>query len=290
MTFRGLAVGLLPCALACGGDLAAGPHEEGGEGGSSSFDAGAASDRSAEEAESGATYSGTVIASITSSQGNETYALEAAFWTAAPPDTTGRCSAAGVTKGSCCEEQVVGSLPGSPVAPVAGNVTIDLHGLPLATLLSPDYAPIDSATWQPGDDLGVSAAGGDVAAFSGTLATPAMVLGLSPPFGTAPVAIAHDADFRISWTPDGASGALMQLQIDSIESSGALEVILCTVQDSAGSIVVDASLLEPLVSAGNTSTSASIHLTRSITSSVAAANASIALEGDLWLSDRATLQ
>jgi hypothetical protein len=221
----------------------------------------------------------------------QSHVLDTAFWRAGPPllpgpaNTPPGCGTDAITNGACCEQQVRIPLPVPSVPPVAGNVTVSLHGVPLAMLLSPDYAEIDTATWSPGDALGVSAAGGEVAAFSGTLVTPSMITGLSPALGQAPVTIAHDADFRISWTPEAKDGELMQLQIDSIESGGA-RVVLCAVLDTAGSVVVDASLLGPLAGAQ----SASIHFTRSITSNVSVSNANVALEGDLWLSSLATIQ
>ena len=307
MKAAALAMALFPCVLACGG-LSIDAHGSGGtdasssvdasasssDAGASSSDAGAAPDQSANDAdaggESGGPYSGYVIASLTAYQGKQSYALGAAFWTGqeplpGTPDTQPSCATGATLKGPCCEQLLRLGLPVPVVPPNAGNVTLALHGMPLATLLSPDYAEITSATWNAGDALGVSAAGGDVAAFSGTLLTPAAVAGLSPAFGQDPVAIAHDADLRVVWTPDTNDGEIMQLQIDTIGTGGA-PTVLCAVPDSAGSIVVDASLLAPLVSA----TSASIHLTRSITSSVAARNATVTLEGVLWLSAIATIQ
>jgi hypothetical protein len=60
---------------------------------------------------------------------------------------------------------------------------------------------------------------------------------------------------------------------------------LCAVLDAAGSVVVDASLLWPPAGAQ----SASVHLTRSIASNVSGPNATVVLEGELWLSSLATI-
>jgi hypothetical protein len=77
----------------------------------------------------------------------------------------------------------------------------------------------------------------------------------------------------------------MQLQIDSIEK-GAGHVVLCAVPDSAGSVVVDASLLAPLFP----SSSGGIHLTRSITSTLSAPNATVMFDGNDWLDSMVTIQ
>lgn len=65
--------------------------------------------------------------------------------------------------------------------------------------------------------------------------------------------------------------------------------IECSVPDSAGSVVVDASVLAPLAAplASSTST-ADISLTRSITSNISAANATISLGGYFELDMPAT--
>lgn len=226
-------------------------------------------------------YAGQLSARLRSYKGNLSYALDVSFWEGAPLlPRAPSCGNDGITVGNCCAGLIKLALPVGPLVPlVAGDVTIDLHGTPLATLLAPDYAEIDDAVWNGGDVLGVSAPGGNIAAFSGNLETPALIAGVTPPFGSTPVMIAKGADVPISWTPEGRDGETMQLQIDAVATAGPADVILCTVPDSAGSVVVDASLLARIPSA----VSGSIHLTRSITSNVSGANVRVTLVGEAWL-------
>jgi hypothetical protein len=309
MTARVLSAGFLSCAIACGGGSAeqagdGGAEASSGAQGSSGADAGGADAGQGADAggmaqqgrgdagsDAGA-YVGFLVASMTSFQGQSaSHTLYAGFQSAsagAPlrvPGTPPSCAADGLTHGACCEEPERIGLPASTVPPVAGNLTITDHGASVATLVSPDYPEVDSATWAPGDSLAVSAAGGDVLAFSGTLVTPVAIAGVSPDFTQSSVAIAHDADLHVSWTPESKEGEVMQLQIDSIEN-GAGHVVLCAVPDSAGSIVVDASLLAPLFP----SSSGGIQLTRSITSSPSAPNAIVTFDGNYWLDSAATIQ
>lgn len=178
-------------------------------------------------------------------------------------------------------------LPVGPPMPLtAGDVTITLMGSPLSTLIAPDYVEVKNATWSPGDVLGVSAPGGYVAAFSGSLETPIMISGVTPAFGSTAVTISSDADLRVSWTPEAKPGERMQLQIDFTADANPPTFILCAVPDSAGAVLVDASLLARFP----TATTGGIHLTRSITSNALGANVDVALVGEVWLDSPATVK
>jgi hypothetical protein len=268
MTVRALAIGIVPWALACGANTA----DE-------------ASDRVGTDAagESGVSYSGTVVASM--NLDTQPYALYAQFQTAANPSPSSGAADAGF-EASCYAWQPMVSLPtgfgpGGSALPTAGSVTIARDGAPLATLLGPSYPEITNVSWTAGDTLDVQAAGGDVDAFAGSLQTPATLQGLSPAFGQGPIAIASGTDFQISWTPEGKAGEIMQVQI---ESDGAW--VSCTASDSDGSVVIGADLIAQLSLAANPT----IHLIRSITSNVLGPNATVALEGQLWLGAPAIIQ
>jgi hypothetical protein len=223
-------------------------------------------------AESGTLYTGWVEAYSESQQGKLYYSLSTGFYVGASPPANPLVTTCETTVGSCCWQTtaLAGPGPGPPNAN-AGNVTIDLNQLPLATLIAPssggNYTESDNATWGAGDPLGVSAAGGAVAAFSGILHTPAAISGLNPAFGTTPVAIALGSDFQVSWTPEGKEGEVMILEMSP--------QIFCSVPDSAGSVMVDASLFAALGS----STMGDISLVRVIASNLSAANATISLRG-----------
>jgi len=169
--------------------------------------------------------------------------------------------------------------------PVAGDVRFELHGQPLAILQSPDYTSVADASWQAGDALGVSALGADVAAFSGTLLTPLEVTGLGPPLQQTPVVIVHDAPLRVSWQPEARDGETMLVLIEVLQTGGSRDV-RCTVADGDGQVTVDPRLLAPLVPAEN----ATVHLVRSISSSTSSSNATIALDGEAWLSLPITIE
>ncbi len=89
-------------------------------------------------------------------------------------------------------------MPGYVTVPTAGDVTIDLDGELLAKLRAPDYAEVYDVTWGAGDPLEISAAGGDIHAFSGTLETPATVSNLSPAIGGAPTPVPPNKASRLS--------------------------------------------------------------------------------------------
>jgi hypothetical protein len=109
-----------------------------------------------------------------------------------------------------------------------------------------------------------------------------MVQGLSPAFGQGAIAIAKGADLQISWTPEGKAGEFMQVQIESDADTW----IFCKASDSDGSVVIGADLVAQISPAANPT----IHMIRSITSNVSGPNATVALEGQLWLGATAIIQ
>lgn len=221
-------------------------------------------------------------------QGTSSHTLDIALWDETPPGPRLQsCGIDVVTSGSCCAGFSAHFLPIGPAVPLsAGDVAIRLRDRPLATLVAPNYPEVDDATWNGGDVLEVSAPGGNVASFSGSLVTPKVISGVTPAFGSSPVIIPTGADFRVSWMPEGRDGEEMQLQINMIDSGGNAPVILCDVPDSTGSVVVDASLFARMPSGAT----GGIHLTRSITSTAYGANVSVTLIGDDWLDALAATQ
>jgi hypothetical protein len=235
---------------------------------------------------SGTVYAGSVTAGIELYQGKQWHGLSTYFWTVGTGLPAQQC--ASKPTGGCCELTRQNLSGPTPAVPNAGNVTIDLNQRLFATLTAPNYTESNNVTWGAGDRLGVSAAGGAVAAFSGILDTTAAISGVNPAFGTTPVAVALASGFQVSWTPEGKEGEVMLLDIFYPASGWPIQ-IECSVPDSAGSVVVDASVLAPLAAplASSTST-ADISLTRSITSNISAANATISLGGYFELDMPAT--
>jgi hypothetical protein len=250
----------------------------------------AALDTSAPDAntDSAFEYLGQLWAMFRSFKGTSSNSLHVAFsqgveW----PPRAASCGTDGVTRGDCCAGFMRTVLPILPTVPLlAGNVTVTRDGSSIATLAAPDYPEIDDAMWSPGDVLGVSAPGGNIAAFSGSFETPNMISGVTPAFGSAPVAIPAGADFRITWAAEGKDGEQMLLQIDLVGTGSSPDLILCAVPDAAGGVVVDAGLISKTASTA----SGSIHLTRSLVSHVVGANVTVALVGEAWLDALATVE
>ena len=89
---------------------------------------------------------------------------------------------------------------------------------------------------------------------------------MTPPIGSSTVVVDHTQPFEVSWTPGGNADATVLLGIPN--GTG---ICYCDAPDTAGSLVVDADLLNPV--------SAEITLTRLTVSNVASSNASIDLVG-----------
>jgi hypothetical protein len=275
-----LAIALMAGASGCGkssgrSPTAAGASDGGGTNGIGWEAAGGAS--------SDATYAGVVLALVTERAANSTYVARALF-TAGPRPSIGGCS-------RCCCASTDRGLPAPEKPPDAGTITLAAAGTStlLATLVPEpfddgsgtfygmtdlgwswfaplgDYAPAPSRAWPPGDTLQVLATGNEVAPFSGNLRAAAALEGVTPPLGSTLI-VDHTKPFEISWTPEEKSDATVLLGIPT--GTG---ICYCDAPDSAGSLVVDASLLSPV--------SAELSLARLRVSHVESSNASIDLVG-----------
>jgi hypothetical protein len=231
-------------------------------------------------------YSGSITASLTSG-GRLYYELFAAFEKGPLPPFSSGCN--GGSAGNCCPFGLPGYLLGP--FPTAGNITIERGGAPFATFPAPvspqsSYSAIVDAMWDAGDSLDVSATGGEVDPFSGTLETPTLPSGVSPAFGPDSFVITRSSNLRVSWTPDARDGETIQFGISVGSTTNGVAGVACAVPDSDGFVVVDASLLGPLAVGPN----ASVYLTRVLTSVVSAPNAIITLNGESSISGPATVQ
>jgi hypothetical protein len=277
-------------ALSCGGTVASvdshAISDDVDSGSKATADAGASHASTDSSAPDAATqYSGLVSATARSYRGGFTHTIDASFWDHTGPRQQS-CGTVNVKIGDCCAGVLGTVLPIGPPTPLtAGDIAIGIEGNLLATLLAPDYAEVTDAKWPDGSPLDVSAGGGNVSSFDGRLITPFEIAGVTPAFGSTPVVIPAGADFRVSWTPETNYVAQMSLQIDLL-AGGAANFVLCTVPDSAKSVVVDAKLLAAVPAA----TDGSIHLTRSITSYATGANVSVTLVGEASLNALATLK
>lgn len=201
------------------------------------------------------------------------------------------CASASMTVGSCCETRIFPPNFPVPEAPSkAGAVTIELGGKLLATLdplilgMGTEYghfaqdAPVSFGT---GHALTVAGSGsGMVAPFTGTLEVPISLTGMDPVLGTRPITVDRSKAFQFSWTPEGKDGEVMEFWFTDPSYA-----ISCHVPDSAGSVVVDASLLSALPAG-----MAQVFALRVIPRTASGANAKVALIGEAVTSGEATLK
>jgi hypothetical protein len=229
-----------------------------------------------------ATYAGVVLAMVSGDNASPTYLTRADFTDRAHP-VIGGCP-------RCCCGQAEHGLPIPEKPPDAGTITL-AGSTSLATLVPKafddgrvnlygmgtdlgwswfaplsNYPPVTSQPWAFGDTLQVLAAGNEVEPFSGMLHTGLALAGVSPPIGSSPVVIDHAQPFEISWTPEGDPDATMLLGLPTGNS-----LCYCDAPDSAGKLVVDASLLSPV--------SSELTLTRLSIATVTSGNASMDLVG-----------
>jgi hypothetical protein len=201
--------------------------------------------------------------------------------------STGTC-AAGST--CCYYPPNVPVDAGAPIAIHAGTIVATDGSSPLATLAPADagaaYATASSQVWQAGDTLSVTATGGDVDPFSGSVVAPPPIAGLSPSL-SATVDVSVSADWSVSWSPAALSGSQLVLTLSA--SSGAPEpggVIECLAADSTGAMVVPAALLGLL----GTGSNASLAISRRNIATVATKNARVDVVCDAVSSGSANLQ
>jgi hypothetical protein len=106
-------------------------------------------------------------------------------------------------------------------------------------------------TWAVGDDLAVSATGGTIPAFSGSITAPSDFAGVTPTFSLlTPVPISESGGFTVTWTPSSDNGSITLVVGVAAEMNRVS--IGCTVDESVGQIVVASSLLTQLAGFGDT--------------------------------------
>jgi hypothetical protein len=152
----------------------------------------------------------------------------------------------GTPSGSCCYEPPPSSTGGVPTLVSAGGITVVDSGATIGTLtFTSGYyilsGPTSTFTWKPGDSLTVSAAGATVDSFSETVTAPGTISGLNPTLSTTPTDITLSSNWSLSWTPDARGGETMIVALtDETVANGEIS---CSVQDSAGTVTLPATLL-----------------------------------------------
>jgi hypothetical protein len=153
-----------------------------------------------------------------------------------------------------------------------------------------DYPFETAGFWDPGEAMHVSATGGAVHAFSGTLQTGALLSGVTPslPSLSGPVSLVIDRTqpFHIAWDPEGLSDESVVLWLQQFRSDGSL-TCWCSVPDTAAELTVDTSVLGQF---DVQQLSAVIQLERLITRTVSSDDAIVALVGEVAKNDEIAFQ
>jgi hypothetical protein len=290
-------------ALATAHDGSVGPADgaiEGSPGSSGPVDAG---DADIDDG-SDATYAGVVVATIAQGGATNAYSVFADFAPGGPLGI-GVCPDEAPDAGSCCCFQGATVVPGFDT-PTAGILTLTSTGGSTLATLAPGqtvveggsetttyqgtwdlgtpwfdypgiYADVNSGAWNPGDALQVRATGGQVAPFSGTLQTGALLAGVSPAIGSTPLVIDRADDLEVSWNPEGRSHEDVFLILQQFTRDGA-NTCTCLVPDSAASVTVSATLLGPFATE---QLSAHLRLERLIISTAPCSNAAVDLASEV---------
>jgi hypothetical protein len=157
------------------------------------------------------------------------------------------CPPGATTSGPCClfpPAQVdAGSNPYASLS--AGTLSVTVGGTPLTSLAYDaqmmGYDPVGptaTTLWDGNEVMQVSATGATVQAFSGSVALPAAIQGLSVQAG-ATVTVNRSADWTATWTPgQGKSTVLLSLYTAN--------TIRCVADDIAGTLTVPSALLGQL--------------------------------------------
>jgi len=226
---------LLPCMLlACGGRTS--DPASGGDGQSTGGSRGAT------------TNSDAIVGQVFVATGGQPYGRFDANLQPFTP-TTSACERATRTVGSCCSlapvmAGYIGPGSGTPATEVSAGTLQLLDGTSHATLGTYDYsngqyanlpASFYSGGWKAGDELTVTATGGDIGAFQVT--GPA----LTPPTDALQTAVMTGQDLKITWATDPYS---QTMSIGMLDATGAQ--IVCTVPEAQQSVTIDASLLSAL--------------------------------------------
>jgi hypothetical protein len=233
------------------------------------MDAGKLASDAAPEAEAGPAYYVEVTALYFSALLRSVYATAGAA-----ADRPGS-ACAGTQSGACCfvgGPASTGSLPDGGAGPSAGDITFT-NTTGDTAVLSPPYTSA-SLAWNPGDVLQVSAAGADIGAFTASIHTPPAIAGINPSFDTLQTLSASSA-LTVAWTAGSDASAQVVLTLTASSANDTVGTITCAAKDSAGQVVVDASLMGHFAAGQD----ATLSLLRTVTTAGSSANAATYVTG-----------
>ncbi len=197
---------------------------------------------------------GGVVAQIgTSANGTTTYAISGGFDVPSAA-TSSSCTGAATSPG-CCWQPPADAATTSRAAVAtfvgAGTITVKDGATTIATMTQGQQGAYDATSetepalsWMPGDTLSVSASGGAVTPFAGSLVTVVDVAGVTPPLSAVlPLAVSVSADFVLRWTPGPVGADDMTLTLTAVSGTRPAGTISCGARDSDGALTVPAGLL-----------------------------------------------
>ncbi len=199
-------------------------------------------------------------------------------------DAGGASTCKGTQSGACCYLPAGGSSTGSTLTYVsAGDIVVKDGSSTIATMSASTqngvmnvYATSNQqdATfkWAGGDTLTITAAGGTVNAFTGTVVAPGLMQNITPILSTTtPTTVSAGSDFTVGWTAGTTSGVASSVFVGAMKGMTPDGSISCNGMDSDGSITVPKALLANLT----TGDDLTIVLTRLASSPVTTGNVSV---------------
>jgi hypothetical protein len=167
------------------------------------------------------------------------------------------CPSGALSSGSCCFIAASTDAGESPLASLsAGSLTLTVGGTVLTSLAydatAMQYAafsasnPPATTVWAGGEAMQVSASGGTVDGFEGTVQMPDALQGLSVTAGGT-LTVSQSADWTVTWTPSNSVASVL------FDLSNPGSQIKCAVDQSAGSVTVPSALLARIQDMGGSS-------------------------------------
>ena len=147
------------------------------------------------------------------------------------------CAPGALTDGPCCYYHSQETDAGGPLPSLsAGTLTLSAGGTSFDTMtydpsvqIYPQYADQTGAAWLASAAMAVSAAGGTLPAFSGNIAMPALLAGLS---GAGSATLSRGSDWTLTWAPSGAAAKVVVVVFDVAAE------LKCVADGAAGTLTV----------------------------------------------------
>jgi hypothetical protein len=229
------------------------------------------------------------VGELTAAKEGTVFTITGAFFpTPTTTPTMPMCPTTGMSSGSCCyippaAASDAGTTDGgaTAMAQSAGTILIK-DGTANVAALNPlpngggygvtSGANNPSVKWTPGDMLSISAAGGTVQAFSGSLTTVDDFAGVTPTLSTTATTISLGGDLAVSWT--AGNGTTVAVTLIAFKGKAGDGLITCQVSDT-GSTSVPGALLAKFT----TGDTGAMSINRTNVTKITGPNASVELVG-----------